>query len=661
MPIRIEDVPNFRPTRLNQATMDPRVAGASGAALQGLAKDIASVSQPFADIANRIQDHVNDKMEGSVTGRWRAEVAALEEELRNDPNPANRQKKTAALVERMSKSLDSADLAPVVKDRLSGSFQRYATDLTIHAAAETARMVQRQSADVFQTDWTEAVRTGKREDAARAIERRKHYGLLTADAEKRLWSEFDRTQSFNQVAGLIRNDPLAARDKLKQQEFAESFPGLGEEDRRKMLELAEDGVLRKQRDTINKIGSEIQRKEITTAAELDDRLEDSPEVEPVLRDELHFHLMQSTPLDVDTRRSVAEGLGYLQDALARGEISMEDYGRAHESYGQVIYSFGARGGSAPLRELLDEADPVRWNGRKSGGKADAAGPGHERALDRIANDFQNKGAFGKITADEERDLPPEALADKLLKIERTRGFFTTEMQGWMADHPDADHDAFNKQAKEAYLKAVAAGILPQSLLPSGKGTSSNATVPPGTEDGTGAGLLEMVKRFEGGGESGGFHAKAYWDHKQWSIGYGTKSRQGEVIGEAEAARRLSAELSTHRGRVVKYAAAAGLELEPHQVDALTSFDYNTGRIAQLLAGGRRSKEEVAGAMLLYQYAGGRPLKGLLRRRMAESEVFRRGYGDVPAMADAAALPAVSPPVNATASAPEKTPSNTPTV
>lgn len=45
-------------------------------------------------------------------------------------------------------------------------------------------------------------------------------------------------------------------------------------------------------------------------------------------------------------------------------------------------------------------------------------------------------------------------------------------------------------------------------------------------------LIKQLKLSEG------FKPKAYWDNKQWSVGYGTRGVKGEVVNRAEASRRL---------------------------------------------------------------------------------------------------------------------------
>ena len=130
-------------------------------------------------------------------------------------------------------------------------------------------------------------------------------------------------------------------------------------------------------------------------------------------------------------------------------------------------------------------------------------------------------------------------------------------------------------------------------------------------------LTSFVKGFEG------YNPNAYNDYKQMSIGYGTRARAGEkVISRDEAERRLGAELSKSRQRVLAHAAKHGYEFSGNQIDALTSFDYNTGRISQLTNGGTRTPEAIGKQMLLYNKAGGKVLPGLVRRRKAESSLFQ---------------------------------------
>lgn len=137
---------------------------------------------------------------------------------------------------------------------------------------------------------------------------------------------------------------------------------------------------------------------------------------------------------------------------------------------------------------------------------------------------------------------------------------------------------------------------------------------------TGGNLVELVKTFEG------FSPTPYDDYGHSSIGYGTYAKDGDSeINEAQASERLAEELSNHRARVINHASKYGYKFSDHQLDALTSFDYNTGALEKLTAGGKRTVDQIAEKLPEYNKAGGKPLRGLTTRRLTEQELFLKGY------------------------------------
>jgi TP901 family phage tail tape measure protein len=135
------------------------------------------------------------------------------------------------------------------------------------------------------------------------------------------------------------------------------------------------------------------------------------------------------------------------------------------------------------------------------------------------------------------------------------------------------------------------------------------------------GLMDFVKKQEG------FKAGAYSDYGQMSIGYGTKAKIGELgtISEEEASNRLAEELKSHADRIENAAKEYGITLNQNQKDALTSFDYNTGKGVNLLSrfkGEFESSFQALGSkMLEYNKAGGEFLFGLAERRKKEVAIF----------------------------------------
>ena len=138
-------------------------------------------------------------------------------------------------------------------------------------------------------------------------------------------------------------------------------------------------------------------------------------------------------------------------------------------------------------------------------------------------------------------------------------------------------------------------------------------------------LINNIKRLEG------FTAKATWDYKQYSNGYGTKAlSEKEVIDEKEADRRLRDKVKETRDIVVGYGKKHNYGFNPSQIDSLTSFAYNLGPgiLNQVTGGGKRSIQEIAEAMPKYNKVtkNGQLVveTGLEKRRNIELAMFTGG-------------------------------------
>lgn len=130
------------------------------------------------------------------------------------------------------------------------------------------------------------------------------------------------------------------------------------------------------------------------------------------------------------------------------------------------------------------------------------------------------------------------------------------------------------------------------------------------------GLVDFIKKQEG------YSAKAYWDYKQYTIGYGTRaSGPSEVIDQVEAERRLRQEIANADKLVTDF--APNLPKGVHQ--ALLDLTYNAGpgwEKQSLGAAVKAGKWDTAKADILqYNHAGGKVLDALTRRREAEVSWF----------------------------------------
>ncbi len=130
---------------------------------------------------------------------------------------------------------------------------------------------------------------------------------------------------------------------------------------------------------------------------------------------------------------------------------------------------------------------------------------------------------------------------------------------------------------------------------------------------------DLIKEFEG------YYPKAYWDYKQYSIGYGSKAKsKNEVIDKPDAMRRLKQEMKQAQQNVLGIMKKGNYNWSSKQVAALISFAYNIGSINQLTANGTRDDATILAKIPQYRKAGGEVLSGLVKRRTKEAEVFKQG-------------------------------------
>ena len=132
--------------------------------------------------------------------------------------------------------------------------------------------------------------------------------------------------------------------------------------------------------------------------------------------------------------------------------------------------------------------------------------------------------------------------------------------------------------------------------------------------------IELIKQFEG------CRLKAYKDAVGvWTIGYGhtVDVKEGIEISQHQAEVILEVDLREYEGYINKY---VQVPLTQNQFDALVSWVYNLGvgnlrssTMLRVLNEGKYS--EVSYQIKRRNKAGGKVLRGLIRRREAEADLF----------------------------------------
>lgn len=135
--------------------------------------------------------------------------------------------------------------------------------------------------------------------------------------------------------------------------------------------------------------------------------------------------------------------------------------------------------------------------------------------------------------------------------------------------------------------------------------------------------IEFIKRQEG------FRSKAYWDVKQWSVGYGTG---GPGIGKNTVVTKAQADaLLRQRVRLDEKAVNASVRrpMTQGQFDSMVSMSYNIGynrigktqTVRHFNAG---NIEKAANSFYGWTNAGGKRNAGLVKRRGQERSMFLTG-------------------------------------
>ena len=135
--------------------------------------------------------------------------------------------------------------------------------------------------------------------------------------------------------------------------------------------------------------------------------------------------------------------------------------------------------------------------------------------------------------------------------------------------------------------------------------------------------IELIKQFEG------CRLNAYQDSVGvWTIGYGHTEgvTEGMEISEHQAEIMLGSDLVKYANYINEYVTVS---LNPNQFDALTSWVYNLGpgnlkSSTMLKVLNEGNYDDVPFQIKRWNKAGGKVLKGLVRRREAEAELFATG-------------------------------------
>ncbi len=178
MPIRVSEIPDFRPTQLSHATMDPHAAAAPAQALGALARSIASVSKPFADIALRIQNVENATTEMEIRKQWSAELSSMEKAQEETPDDPKALAKADAFLEKSLATINAPDMPPASRDRLMAEYGELYGKIRIRTAERVARRAVDRGRAAFESTFQVAVDAGDTAAQERTISTATEAGII---------------------------------------------------------------------------------------------------------------------------------------------------------------------------------------------------------------------------------------------------------------------------------------------------------------------------------------------------------------------------------------------------------------------------------------------------------------------------------------------------
>jgi hypothetical protein len=464
MPIRIEDIPNFQHTRLNQATMDPRYAGAPGEALEGLARDIASVSKPFADIANRLQDVKNADTEMRIRTAWEQGRAALGKQMADDPGGAGFLQRVDAFSKETSAMLEAPGVPPEVRDRLRGEQQRMVHGMRIHGAEQASRRIVTQARAAFRQRVDLAVEDEDDGAIDREVDAAMARGVVPVAEGEKVRAQAKTARTDHRVVKEIHANPGAWVQANATPD--RTVPGFDEVKHANRMTKAKQLHLAETAFTQQEVYGDILSGKVTTPEQIDARTARlNPGVAVQLKEELSLRVNRQEAARLRTPEVQKELAGRISSRLLEYNLDAADY---DSGFTRIAADIGKLADGPVKDRFLKELGDARE------GKQQVIRTRTDRFLKAIDDEWRNHG-FGRRMDPSVRVGPPapgedERNAEENRLAEQRYGDAKSELIQWAARHPAATEAEMEAKALEL-MKAYPREASSTSLLPAVPGAT----------------------------------------------------------------------------------------------------------------------------------------------------------------------------------------------
>lgn len=212
MPVRVPQIPGLNPTRIGAAPVNPAAAAAPARALGSLAGAIANVSEPFEQIADRVQSATNARQVSEARNQLDQNRADFLIELDRETDPQKRLAMVPDFLQGQKGIIENPELAPIVRDQLIPYFDNWATDLRNQTTVDAAQLEARRAGLAIQNELNSAYQTNNPDRLEGALGTAVEAGLMLPEEADKERANFNDKQRLDAIDREIHADPGAWLD-----------------------------------------------------------------------------------------------------------------------------------------------------------------------------------------------------------------------------------------------------------------------------------------------------------------------------------------------------------------------------------------------------------------------------------------------------------------
>lgn len=251
--IRIPNTPALQESMIGMPTADAAAIGAPARGLGALARGLYDMGENFQGVALRTQAVENARMESEARNKLATDYSNFQLEIQKEQDPAARLSKTQAFLTNAKQSLVTADMPPVVRDRLTLHADDFTSRASIQAGADAARLAEKRAELAAGNELEAAMQSGNAAEVHGVIDRIGATGYRMPEEITAMHRKADYHLEYRKAQGAISADPIEAERELDDPEYLAKHPTATLESHASLLRQAEQAANRKRSDFINDV------------------------------------------------------------------------------------------------------------------------------------------------------------------------------------------------------------------------------------------------------------------------------------------------------------------------------------------------------------------------------------------------------------------------